>query len=171
MGVAFTVRATDVEELSEGDPVQVARENALRKAQAALRPGVVEAVLGCDTLVTLDGVIYGKPPDESAARATLRALGGRTHEVISGIALLLTDESPEVTERMTIARTWVTFRPIDEKLLDWYVGTGEWRGRSGGYAIQGAGQRLAREIDGEIENVVGLPVAALRDIYPELFRD
>ena len=171
LGVAFTVRATDVEELSEGDPVQVARENALRKAQAALRPGVVEAVLGCDTLVTLDGVIYGKPPDESAARATLRALGGRTHEVISGIALLLTDESPEVTERMTIARTWVTFRPIDEKLLDWYVGTGEWRGRSGGYAIQGAGQRLAREIDGEIENVVGLPVAALRDIYPELFRD
>lgn len=171
LGVAFTVRATDVEELSEGDPVQVACENALRKARAALRPEAAETVLGCDTLVTLDGVIYGKPPDEQAARATLTALGGRTHEVISGVALLLADGGSEVVERVAVARTRVAFRPIDDDLLDWYVGTGEWHGRSGGYAIQGAGQRLAREIDGEVENVVGLPVAALRDIYPQLFRD
>ncbi len=168
LGVSFTVRVTDVQELSEGDPAHVARENALRKARAALRPGVAEAVLGCDTLVTLDGVIYGKPPDEPAARATLTALGGRTHEVISGIALLLADGRAEVTERVTSARTRVTFGAIDEDLLDWYVSTGEWRGRSGGYAIQGAGEKLAQEIDGEVENVVGLPVAALRDIYPEL---
>jgi septum formation protein len=171
LGVAFTVRVTDVEELSEGDPVEVARENALRKTRAALRPGAVEAVLGCDTLVTLDGVIYGKPPDEAAARATLRALGGRTHEVISGIALLLAHRSSEVAERVAVARTQVTFGPIDEELLDRYVGTGEWRGRSGGYAIQGAGQELAQRIDGEVENVVGLPVAALREIYPEMFGD
>ncbi len=169
LGVAFTVRVTDVEELSEGDPLEVARENALRKARAALRPGAAEAVLGCDTLVTLDGVIYGKPPDEPAARATLSALGGRTHEVISGLALLLADGGSEVAERVAVARTRVTFRPIDEELLDWYVGTEEWRGRSGGYAIQGAGQKLAQEIDGEVENVVGLPIAALRDMYPELF--
>jgi septum formation protein len=169
LGVAFAVRAVDVEELSAGDPVEVARENALRKARAAHRPGVVEAVLGCDTLVTLDGVIYGKPTDEHAARATLTALAARTHEVISGIALLFTDGGSEVTERVALARTRVTFGPIEQELLDWYVGTGEWRGRSGGYAIQGAGQRLAKRIDGEVENVVGLPVAALREIYPELF--
>ncbi len=169
LGVSFTVRVTDVAELDAGDPVEVARENALRKARAAHRPGMAEAVLGCDTLVTLDGVIYGKPPDESAARATLTALGGRTHEVISGLALLLSDDGPEVAERVVVARTRVTFATVDEDLLDWYVGTEEWRGRSGGYAIQGAGQKLAREIDGEIENVVGLPVAALRGIYPELF--
>lgn len=171
LGVAFTVRATDVQELSAGDPVGVARENALRKARAALRPGTAETVLGCDTLVTLDGVIYGKPPDEPTARATLTALGGRTHEVISGIALLLADPGSEVVERVAVASTRVTFGPIDDDLLDWYVGTGEWRGRSGGYAIQGKGQRLARKIDGEVENVVGLPVAALRDIYPELLAD
>jgi septum formation protein len=171
LGVAFTVRVTDVEELSEGDPVSVARENALRKARAALLPGEAEAVLGCDTLVTLDGAIYGKPPDEAAARATLTALGGRTHEVISGLALLLADAAPEVVERVVVARTRVTFRPIDEELLDWYVGTGEWRGRSGGYAIQGAGEKLAQKIDGEVQNVVGLPVAALRCIYPEMFGD
>jgi septum formation protein len=169
LGVAFTVRATDVSELSEGEPGEVARENALRKARAALRPGAAEAVLGCDTIVTLDGVIYGKPPDERTARATLTALGGRTHEVISGLALLLTDGGPGVSERVAMARTLVTFRPIDGELLEWYAGSGEWRGRSGGYAIQGAGQRLARAIEGEVENVVGLPVAALRDIYPELF--
>jgi septum formation protein len=168
LGVAFTVRAPDVSELTEGDPEQVARENALRKARAALRSGTAETVIGCDTIVVLDGVIYGKPPDEAAARATLTALGGRTHEVISGIALLLVDGRSEAVERSTVARTRVTFGPIDEELLDWYVGTGEWRGRSGGYAIQGAGQRLAQRIDGEVENVVGLPVAALRDIYPEL---
>lgn len=168
LGVAFTVRATEVEELSEGDPVQVARENALRKARAALRPRAAEAVLGCDTIVVLDGVIYGKPPDEPAARATLTALGGRTHEVISGIALLLADGGSEVAERTAVARTRVTFRPIDEVLLDWYVSTEEWRGRSGGYAIQGAGEKLAQRIDGEVENVVGLPVAALRGVYPEL---
>ncbi|HEV3319001.1 MAG TPA: Maf family protein [Solirubrobacteraceae bacterium] len=171
LGLAFTVRATDVDELSEGDPVQVARENALCKARAALRPGAAEAVLGCDTIVTLDGVIYGKPPDEPAARATLMALGGRTHEVISGIALLLADGRSQAAERSAVARTRVTFGPIDEELLDWYVGTEEWRGRSGGYAIQGAGKRLVQEIDGEVENVVGLPVAALLDVYPELLGD
>ena len=168
LGVAFTVRATDVSELTDGEPQEVARENALRKARAALCPGAVEAVLGCDTIVVLDGVIYGKPPDAVAARATLTALGGRTHEVISGIALLLADGGSEVVERSAVARTRVTFRPLDELLLDWYVGTEEWRGRSGGYAIQGAGERLARKIDGEVENVVGLPVAALRELYPEL---
>jgi septum formation protein len=171
LGVAFTVRTTDVPELTDGDPVQVARENALRKARAALRPGATEAVLGCDTIVVLDGVIYGKPRDASAARATLTALGGRTHEVISGIALLLADGRSEAVERLAVARTRVTFRSIDEELLDWYVGTEEWRGRSGGYAIQGAGEKLARQIDGEVENVIGLPVAALRDVYPELLGD
>ncbi|HWY17833.1 MAG TPA: Maf family protein [Solirubrobacteraceae bacterium] len=168
MGVAFTVRATDVPELTDGDPAVIARENALRKARAALRPGAAEAVLGCDTIVVLDGVIYGKPRDAPAARATLTALGGRAHEVISGIALLLADGRSLLAERSAVARTQVTFRTIDEELLEWYVGTEEWRGRSGGYAIQGAGKELAREIDGEVENVVGLPVATLLDIYPEL---
>jgi septum formation protein len=170
LGVAFTVRAIDVPELTAGEPAQVARENALRKARAALRPRAAETVLGCDTIVVLDGVIYGKPPDAAAARAMLTALGGRAHEVISGIALLLADGRSEPVERSAVARTRVTFRAIDEELLEWYVGTDEWRGRSGGYAIQGAGEKLAQEIEGEVDNVVGLPVAALLDIYPELLR-
>lgn len=159
---------SDASELQQGeDPAQVAVENALRKARAARQTGAPEAVLGCDTIVVLDGVIYGKPPDAAAACRTLRALGGRTHEVISGLALLLPQE-----QRTAVARTKVTFRAIDEQLLDWCVGTQEWRDRSGGYAIQGAaGAKLALAIDGEQENVVGLPLKTLLALYPEGFED
>jgi septum formation protein len=169
LGVAFTIRASDAEEIEQGvDPAAVAVENALRKARAAHRPGTAEAVLGCDTIVVLDGVIYGKPPDARAARETLMALGGRTHEVISGLALLLATERSPTVERTALAYTKVTFRAIGAELLDWYVGTEEWRGRSGGYAIQGAGAALAVAVDGDEENVVGLPLGKLLEVYPEL---
>jgi septum formation protein len=169
LGVPFTVRVTDASEIEQGDdPGQVAVENALRKARAARRPGAREAVLGCDTIVVLDGVIYGKPPDAATARRTLSALGGRTHEVLSGLALLLGGQGARDEQRTALARTRVTFRALDAQLIDWYVGTGEWRGRSGGYAIQGAGAKLAVAVDGEEDNVVGLPLATLLELYPEL---
>lgn len=156
-------------ELEEGEPEEVAIENALRKARAARVPGADELVLGCDTLVALDGVIYGKPADVRAARATLRALSGATHEVLSGLALLTPGGGgSEPSARTAIARTRVTFRPLDQGLLDWYLATGEWRDRAGGYAIQGAGAALVRGIEGDYENVVGLPVATLLDVCPGL---
>jgi septum formation protein len=164
LGVPFTVRVSGASELEQGeDPALVAVENALRKARAVRREDTPEAVLGCDTIVVLDGLIYGKPSDAAAARETLGALGGRTHEVISGLALLLPDE-----QRTAVARTRVTFRPLHSELLDRYVATEEWRGRSGGYAVQGEGAALALAVDGEVENVVGLPLAPLLELYPEL---
>jgi septum formation protein len=165
--VAFEVRPAGVDELDRGDPAEVARENALRKAHAACRRDRSELVLGCDTLVALDGVIYGKPEDEASARETLRALGGRTHEVLSGVALVRTGDGAQPPLTATV-RTEVTFRELDTALMDWYVAGGEWRGRSGGYAIQGAGAVLVRRVDGEVSNVVGLPLATLLDLYPEL---
>jgi len=120
----------------------------------------------------LDGVIYGKPADAAAARRTLSALAGRTHEVISGLALLLEEgDGGLLVERTALARTAVSFRALDDELLDSYVASEEWRGRSGGYAIQGAGSKLAVSIEGELENVVGLPLRALRELYPELFQE
>ena len=102
----FTVRVSDAQEIEQGDdPAQVALENARRKASAAHREGAAEAVIGCDTIVVLDGAIYGKPADEAAARATMSALGGRTHEVISGLALLLCDGGSPVELRTAVART------------------------------------------------------------------
>jgi septum formation protein len=167
--VPFTVRASAADEIEQGeDPAAVAVENALRKARAVRRPGAREAVIGCDTIVVLDGVIYGKPPDATVARQTLTALGGRTHEVLSGLAVLLPGSGDESIERIAVARTRVTFRELDDELLESNLATEEWRGRSGGYAIQGAGAALAVDVDGEEENVVGLPLATLLEIYPEL---
>jgi septum formation protein len=122
-----------------------------------------EAVLGVDTLVALGGEIYGKPTDEAQARATLLALSGATHRVISGVALLLGGE-----ERTAVSCTEVSFREVGAELLEWLLAKGEWRERSGGYAIQGASAVLVREVRGDYENVVGLPLATLLEIYPEL---
>jgi len=161
------VRVADVDELStpdeHGDAGAVTVENALRKARAVAETDD-EVVVGCDTVVVLDGLIYGKPSDEEQARRTLRRLSGRTHEVTSGVAVLLRGGE----ERTAVARTEVTFRELDEEMLDWYVATEEWRERAGGYAIQGAGAALVHSLSGEYENVVGLPVATLIDLCPAL---
>jgi nucleoside triphosphate pyrophosphatase len=160
--VAFTVTPADVEEYMAGEPHAVTELNALRKAKAVARPGVV--VLGADTVVALEDRIFGKPRDAPQARATLRRLGGRTHEVVSAIAVIDDDGEP----RTATAVTKVTFRELDDAWLTWYVGTGEWRGRAGGYAVQGAGQALVTRIDGEHSNVVGLPVGLLIALLPDL---
>jgi septum formation protein len=96
LGVDFVVRPSDIEELEQGDPPAVALENALRKA-TALAPASGELVLGVDTVVALDGVLYGKPATADQASATLRALSGRTHTVISGLALV-TAGAPPLTQ-------------------------------------------------------------------------
>jgi septum formation protein len=116
-------------------------------------------VLGVDTLVALDGRIYGKPVDEAHAAQTLSALSGRTHEVVSGLAL---------NGEVGAAITRVTFRTVTEPMLRWYVGTGEWRDRAGGYAVQGRGAALVERIDGDYLNVVGLPVSQLLARVPGL---
>jgi septum formation protein len=159
----FSVRVSAAPELEQGEPRAVALENALRKARAVRRRAEPEIIVGCDTIVVVEGRIYGKPRDEREAAATIRALAGRTQEVISGLAVLVGEE-----ERSTIAVTAVTFAPLDDELIAWYVSTGEWRERSGGYAVQGAGTRLVASIDGEVENVVGLPLGPLLQLCPEL---
>jgi septum formation protein len=155
----------DVVELEDGPPDEVAVENARRKAAAvaADRPSAV--VLGADTIVALDGRIYGKPGDAEAARATLRALSGRTHTVVGGICLVEEDRV-----RTATARTEVEFRSFGEELIDWYVRSGEWRDRAGAYAIQGRGAALVKRIEGDYLNVVGLPVATLLELTPGLLR-
>ena len=157
------MRPSGVEEIEAGDPESAARDNALRKALAA-EPQAGELVIGVDTIVALDGAIYGKPADEREAAATIRALSGRTHTVISGLALAQATGAPQTHA----AFTSVTFRTLDEDLVSWYVATGEWRDRSGGYAIQQAGGALIRSIEGDYNNVVGLPLALLLDLRPEL---
>lgn len=160
----FEVLCADVEELAEGDPRQVAARNASRKAHAAAaRVGGGRVVVGCDTLVALDGRIYGKPADEAGAGAGLAALSGRVHEVVSGLCVL-----EDGAERAELAVTRVRFRMLDPRLVRWYLATGEWRERAGGYAVQGMGAALVAGIEGDYLNVVGLPLATLMDLLPEL---
>lgn len=157
LGVAFALRPADVEETTDGPPRGVARENARRKALAIDRaPG--ETVLGVDTLVATGREIWGKPADAAAAAETLRRLSGRVHDVVSGFALV-SDDGVVEGEEVTV----VTFRALEEETIAWYLTTGEWQGRAGGYAIQGRGAALVRGIQGDYLNVVGLPVGALLD--------
>ena len=147
----------DVDELADGDPVEVARENARRKAEAVgedERP-----TIGVDTIVVLDRKIHGKPSDEAHAREMLTTLSDRTHEVVSGLAIRRGNRTD-----VTHATTTVTFRNV-APLLEWYLSTNEWEERAGGYAIQGRGAAFVTRIDGDYLNVVGLPVAALLDMW------
>jgi septum formation protein len=155
LGIEFTVVVPDVEEIEDGDPREMVVENALRKARAV--DG--DLVLGVDTTVVLDGRSYGKPADETEAERVLELLSGRTHEVWSGIAL---------NDQTAAACTKVTFRPLPQPLLRWYLNSGEWRERAGGYAIQGRGAALVERIDGDFWNVVGLPVPELLKLAPDL---
>jgi septum formation protein len=161
LGVEFRVVEPDVEELAEGDPRDLVRENALRKARAVETP---DLVLGADTAVVLDGHVFGKPADQAEAEAFLMSLSGRTHEVMTGIAV----REPGGAERADVAVTKVRFRPLQPEDLAWYLRSGEWRDRAGAYAIQGRGAALVEGIEGDYWNVVGLPVAALLRLVPDL---
>lgn len=167
----------DVAELTEGPPAEVAIENAYRKAAAVSR-GLSGAeangscVLGVDTVVALGARIFGKPRHEADARETLAALAGRRHVVLSGLCLIEPQRAPSepARTRTAAARTVVEFRALDERAIEAYLATGEWRGRAGGYAIQGAGAALVRSVEGDYLSVVGLPVATLLDLAPWLWR-
>ena len=157
LGIPYVARPVDVVEQDAGAPEAVAAENALRKALAAgAQEG--EIVLGVDTLVATELEIWGKPPNAAAAAETLRRLAGRTHVVISGVALLRAGGDV----RAATARTRVTFRPLDDELINWYVREGEWEGRAGGYAIQGRAEALVRMISGSHSGVVGLALYETR---------
>jgi septum formation protein len=131
-------------------------------AHATGKARSVDGALVLDTTVALDGDSLAKPADEGEAAAMLRRLAGRTHTVYSGLCLRRGE-----TEVVRLAATSVTFRPLADDDIAWYVALGEWRERAGGYAVQGAGAALVTEVDGDYTNVVGLPVAALVDALAE----
>jgi len=156
LGIEFTVVEPDYaeEDIAGLDPAALAEAHARGKAAAV--PG--ERVLGVDTLVALDGRVFGKPADAGEAREFLRALSGRTHTVHSGLCLRVGG-----VEQLRRAASDVTFAPLSDADVEWYVGTGEWHDRAGAYAVQGRGAALVRSVDGDFQNVVGLPVPELLD--------
>jgi septum formation protein len=162
LGIEFEVVVPGVEELTGGDPELEVVENARMKARAVERDGLV---IACDTDVVLDGGALGKPADEGEAREYLDRMSGRAHEVMSALVVLEDGE-----ERSGLERTTVVFRDLAEAEKERYVRFGEWRGRSGGYAIQTLGSTLVERLEGSVSNVVGLPVGLLIELAPQLLQ-
>jgi len=150
-----------VEELAAGDPEHLVVENARRKAAAVTAEGLV---IACDTDVVLDGEVLGKPADEADARSYLDRMSGRAHMVMSGLVVV-----EDGSERSGLEQTSVVFKGLSDAEKERYVAFGEWRGRSGGYAIQTLGSSLVERLEGSVSNVVGLPVGLLAELAPPLF--
>ena len=161
--VEFEVQVPGVDELSGGDPDYEVLENARMKARA-VEVGPEALVIACDTDVVLDGRALGKPADAAEAREYLERMSGRSHEVLSGLVVLEGGE-----ERSGLERSSVFFKQLSEAEKERYVAFGEWRGRSGGYAIQTLGSTLVERLEGSVSNVVGLPVGLLVELAPRLF--
>lgn len=155
---SFEVKVSSVEEVTGGNlaPAEIVVENAVRKAKAVAKAFPGYAVLGADTIVFLDGRVYGKPKDGEEAKAMLRALAGREHEVATGIAWV---HAGEVFTDVETTR--VFFAPLTEEAIDAYVKTGEPLDKAGAYAIQGQAAQFIESIEGSFSNVVGLPLYAV----------
>jgi len=156
LGITADVVPADIDEtpLAGEEPAQYVKRLASSKARAVQERLATDAlVLGADTTVDLDGVIFGQPVDETEARRMLKALSARTHRVHTGVAVI----GPERSESLVVT-SMVTFEPVTDALLDWYIGTGEWQGKAGSYAIQGLGGTLVASTRGSMSNIIGLPL-------------
>ena len=165
MGLTYTVRVSNADETPPAGaaPQEAAVAVAARKAQTVER-GPDDVVIGADTTVlTPDGEVFGKPHSREEAERMLRALSGRTHVVITGIAVLRGD-----TLLQRAVETRVRFRDLTAAEIEAYIDTGEPFDKAGAYGIQGRAAWLVDVIDGDFFNVVGLPVAPLGEMLREV---
>lgn len=164
-GLGFEVIVSDADEDNPRSthPRAVAMELALAKATAVaarLPPDAEPAViLAADTIVVLDDEILGKPADRSRAAAMLGRLSGRTHEVITGVAVM---QHPPGATHVDAARSRVTFKILDPALIESYAASGECDDKAGAYGLQGRGREFIRSVEGEVSNVIGLPISTVR---------
>lgn len=175
LGVPFTVVPSHSEERLEGDrPSRLAEDNAVAKIAGAVLPAQAAPghfVLGTDTLVVAEGRPLGKPADEDDARRMLGLLSGRSHEVVSGVALaqlggtasMLPGDGGRLLSGA--AATRVDVRPLGRDEVDAYLASGEWEDKAGAYAIQGLAALFIEGIAGEYANVVGLPVHLVAQLF------
>jgi septum formation protein len=163
LGLAVEALAVDVDERPL--PGEEAAGTALRlahaKALAARGAAAGRAVLAADTIVSIEGTQLGKPRDPGEARAMLRQLSGRWHDVLTGVALALPDG--RVLE--ALARTAVRFAALDDEEIERYAAGAEPYDKAGGYALQGTAAWFVEEVRGSVTNVVGLPLEQVRRLF------
>jgi septum formation protein len=158
-GIPFRVEISNVEEARDPDeaPRAYAERLALDKARAVAQRFPGEPVLAADTIVIVDDAVLEKPADAADAARMLRQLSGRTHEVTTGVCVIASGN-----ESVHSDTTRVVFRKLTEKDIAAYVATGEPMDKAGAYAIQGGAAGFVEKIEGDYDNVVGLPVALVK---------
>ncbi|MBR1537008.1 MAG: septum formation protein Maf [Treponema sp.] len=170
LNIPFQVKVSNFEEDYPSDIQleQVPEFLANRKVDAVARTypqgHEIPWILGADTMILLDGKLYGKPQDNIEATKFMKDFQGKTHQVITGIALFNGDLM-YASSRTVI--TNVTFAPMTDEEIEWYVETGDWHGAAGGYRIQGLASCFIKKIEGTNSNVVGLPIFDLYDMLKE----
>ena len=165
LGLNFKVIPSSADEtVPKGlSPAQTVEYLSGIKAEAVFKKHLAEAVtvIGSDTVVIADGVIYGKPTDRDDAFRMLRALSGKTHQVMTGVTILRSDGNGECIKKSFTSTTDVWFYDLtDEEIRD-YIDSGEPMDKAGAYGIQGQGVFFVEKIDGDYNTVVGFPLAAV----------
>lgn len=161
MGIEPLVVAADIDETPQDGETPIEYVERLATAKAAVVANLESVadlssvVIAADTTVDLDGEIFGQPVDIYDARQMLERLSGRGHRVHTGVCVLQPTTGISITE---VATSEVLFEVLSDELLDWYLGTCEWQGKAGSYAVQGLGRALVAKVTGSQSNVIGLPV-------------
>jgi septum formation protein len=171
--IPFTVEPTGIPEIPQpGEPAKAFTERLAREKARAIALGHLnDFVLGADTTVVVQNHILNKPENDADAKRMLRLLSGRSHQVITGVCLIgphaakrvdLATRNPQLATSFEDVRsesTTVTFAPLTDADIDYYISTSEPADKAGAYAIQGIASRWISRIEGDYANVVGLPVA------------
>jgi septum formation protein len=173
LGVPFDIFPSQASERwITGSGIELAVDNARRKVERSpLYGDRSRLLLGADTVIQVDSRILGKPAGPESAQRMLQLLSGREHEVITGVCLAAPAADPQApfvsTEAAAVSR--VTFHGLSSEKIRSYVRSGEWEGKAGAYAIQGTAGEFVAHLEGEFDNVVGLPVQLIRDLIRQNF--
>lgn len=165
LGYKFQIKTYDVDETM--DKNKTAYENVkdlgLKKAMVNQDLDYGKVLIGCDTIVVLDGVIYGKPKDEKDAFRMLKQFSGRCHEVLSGVGIIYKEKIYNF-----VVTSKVYFKELSDEDIYSYIKTKECFGKAGSYAIQGIGSRLIDHYEGSLTNIIGLPIDEVSKVLGEL---
>lgn len=162
----FTVKVYDVDETMDPSktPYENVKETGYKKAAVKKEEDYGKILIGCDTIVVLDGVIYGKPKNREDAFRMLKTFSGKVHNVMSGVAIIYKEH-----EYSFVVTSDVKFKELSDEDINNYLDTDEYKGKAGAYAIQGIGYGLVDYYKGSLDNIIGLPTEEVFKILGEIY--
>ena len=165
-GYIFEVKVYDVDESMDSNktPYENVKELGLKKALVNQELDYGKILIGCDTIVVLDNIIYGKPVDEKDAYRMLRNLSGRYQEVMSGVGIVYKEK---IYNFVNVSKVY--FKNLSDQDIFDYIASGECFGKAGSYAIQGIGGKLVDRYEGSLENIIGMPIDEVDKVIGEIY--